>query len=75
MMIDNTAIIDPKAKIDLNVKIGPFCVIGANVEIKKNTIIQSHVSGPQGLDCQNAGQPEPTRNLLYGLIRFILIKK
>ena len=44
MMIDNTAIIDPKAKIDLNVKIGPFCVIGANVEIKKNTIIQSHVS-------------------------------
>ncbi len=43
-MIDKTAIIDPKAKIDLNVKIGPFCVIGANVEIKKNTIIQSHVS-------------------------------
>ena len=43
-MIDKTAIIDPKAKIDLNVKIGPFCVIGANVEIKKDTIIQSHVS-------------------------------
>ena len=43
-MIDKTAIIHPKAKIDLNVKIGPFSIIGENVEIEKNTIIQSHVS-------------------------------
>ena len=43
-MIHSTAIIDPKAKIDSNVKIGPYCVIGPNVQIGKNSIIQSHVS-------------------------------
>ena len=43
-MIHSTAIIDPKAKIETNVKIGPYCIIGPNVEIGKNSIIQSHVS-------------------------------
>ena len=43
-MIHKAAIIDPKAKIESNVKIGPYCVIGPNVEIGKNSIIQSHVS-------------------------------
>jgi UDP-N-acetylglucosamine acyltransferase len=43
-MIHNTAIIDPKAKLDKNVQVGPYCVIGSNVEIGENTIIQSHVS-------------------------------
>ena len=43
-MIHNTAIIDSKAKIHKNVKVGPFSVIGANVEIEENTEIQSHVS-------------------------------
>ena len=43
-MIHNTAIIDPKAKLDKNVQVGPYCVIGPNVEIGENTIIQSHVS-------------------------------
>ncbi len=43
-MIHKTAILDLKAKIDSNVKIGPYCVIGPNVEIGKNSIIQSHVS-------------------------------
>ena len=42
-MIHKTAIIDPKAKIASNVKIGPYCVIGPDVEIDENTIIQSHV--------------------------------
>jgi len=32
-MIHETAIIDPKAKISTNVKIGPYSIIGANVEI------------------------------------------
>ena len=44
MMIHNTAIIDPKAKISSGVSIGAFTVIGPNVEIGENTIIQSHVS-------------------------------
>ena len=36
-MIHKTSIIDPKAKIADNVEIGPYCVIGAKVEIKDNT--------------------------------------
>ena len=43
-MIHKTAIIDSKAKIASNVDIGPYCVIGPNVEIDENTIIQSHVN-------------------------------
>ena len=43
-MIHNTAIIDSKARIHKNVKIGPYSVIGANVVIEENTEIQSHVS-------------------------------
>ena len=43
-MIHKTAIIDTKAKINSNVSIGAFTVIGPNVEIGENSIIQSHVS-------------------------------
>ena len=43
-MIHSTTIIDPKAKIEKNVEVGPYCVIGPNVVIGENTIIQSHVS-------------------------------
>ena len=43
-MIHHTAIIDSKAKLHNNVKVGPYSVIGANVEIYENTEVQSHVS-------------------------------
>ena len=43
-MIHKTAIIDPKAKINTNVSIGAYTVIGPNVEVGENSIIQSHVS-------------------------------
>ena len=43
-MIHKTAIINSKAKISSRVTIGPYTVIGANVEIDNNTIIQSHVT-------------------------------
>tara|TARA_B100000035_G_scaffold275384_1_gene252335 strand:- start:265 stop:1047 length:783 start_codon:yes stop_codon:yes gene_type:complete len=43
-MIHETAIIDPKAKISDNVKVGAFSVIGPDVVIGKGTEIQSHVS-------------------------------
>lgn len=43
-MIHKTAIIDPKAKISSNVKIGPYSIIGTDVEIDENVIIDSHVS-------------------------------
>ena len=43
-MIHNTAIIDKKAKISKNVEIGPYSVIGPEVEIGENTIIHAHVN-------------------------------
>ncbi len=43
-MIHQTAIIASKAKLHNSVKVGPYSVIGANVEIDENTEIQSHVS-------------------------------
>ena len=43
-MIHQTAIIDPKAKLDSSVEVGAYSIIGPNVEIGQNTIIQSHVS-------------------------------
>ena len=43
-MIHKTAIIDNKAKINSNVIIGAFTVIGPDVEIGENSVIQSHVS-------------------------------
>ena len=43
-MIHKTAIIDVKSKIHQNVEIGPYTVIGPDVEIEEGTKIQSHVS-------------------------------
>ena len=43
-MIHKTAIVDPKAKISDNVLIGPYSIIGPDVEIGSNTKIHSHVS-------------------------------
>ena len=43
-MIHKTAIIDPKAKLDKNVQVGPYCVTGPNVESGEDTLIQSHVN-------------------------------
>jgi len=43
-MIHKTAIIDPKAKISINVKIGAYSLIGPNVVIDENSEIHSHVS-------------------------------
>ena len=43
-MIHKTAIIDSKAKISQSVTIGPYSIIGPNVEIDEDSIIQSHVN-------------------------------
>ena len=43
-MIHKSAIIDPNAKIGLNVKIGPYTIIEGMVEIGEGSEIQSHVS-------------------------------
>jgi UDP-N-acetylglucosamine acyltransferase len=42
--IHPTAIVDPKAKLDGDVEIGPFCVIREHVTIGKGTRLLSHVT-------------------------------
>lgn len=42
-VIHPSAIVSPLAKIGNNVRIGPFCVIGANVEIGDASVLHSHV--------------------------------
>ena len=43
-MIHHTCIIDNKSKISENVEIGPYCVIGPDVEIGPNSKLYSHIS-------------------------------
>ncbi len=43
-MIHHTAIVDSKSKISNNVEVGPYCIIGPDVEIDTNTKLHSHVN-------------------------------
>ena len=43
-MIHKTALIDSKAKISDNVKIGPYSIIGPDVEIGAKSVLHSHVN-------------------------------
>ncbi len=43
-MIHKTAIINKNAKISEDVEIGPYCIVGPEVEIGKNTVLHSHVN-------------------------------
>ena len=54
-MIDPTAIIHPEAKIDADVKVGAYSVIGENVSIASGTIIEPHVviNGPTKIGKNN----------------------
>ena len=54
-MIHSSSIIDPAAKISHDVDIGPFCLIGADVEIGSGTKIESHVilKGPMKIGERN----------------------
>ena len=54
-MIHSSSIIDPAAKISNDVDIGPFCLIGADVEIGSGTRIESHVilKGPMKIGERN----------------------
>ncbi len=54
-MIHSTAIISDSAKIAEGVEIGPFCVIGDDVEIDSGTRVDSHVviSGPTKIGKDN----------------------
>lgn len=54
-MIHPQAIVDPTAKIADDVSIGPFSIIGANVEIGSGTTVASHVviNGPTKIGRDN----------------------
>ncbi len=43
-MIHHTAIVDKNSKISENVEIGPYCIIGSEVEIAADSKLHSHVS-------------------------------
>lgn len=58
-MIHPSAIIDPRAQIDSDVSIGPFCVIGADVSIGAGSKIGPHVviEGPTSMGRENTIHP------------------
>ena len=55
MKIHETSIIHPSSKIDDSVEIGPYCIIGEDVEIKEGTKLLSHVvlRGPTYIGSDN----------------------
>jgi len=42
--LNPSAIVDPRAELDRDVEVGPYCVIGAGVRVGKGTKLHSHVS-------------------------------
>ena len=71
-MIHQTALIDPKAKIHSSVKVGPYSVIGAKVEIEENTEVQSHVSI---IGNSKIGKNYESTNYWYNWSRWLLFIK
>ncbi len=54
-MIDARAVIDPSAQLDEGVEVGPYAVIGAEVEIGAGTCIAPHafITGPARIGRDN----------------------
>ena len=54
-MIDERAVIDPRAKIAEDVEIGPFTIVGPDVEIGSGTVIGPHavINGPTTIGRDN----------------------
>lgn len=59
MNVHPTAIIDSRAKVHASCKIGPYCVIGADVELGEGCRLLSHVAieGPTKIGSHNAFFP------------------
>lgn len=59
MSVHSTAIIDPRAKVPASCKVGPYCVIGADVELGEGCDLVSHVTieGPTQIGADNAFFP------------------
>ena len=59
MNIHPTAIVDPSAKVPSSCRIGPYCIVGADVEMGENCELLSHVvlDGPTKLGTNNKIYP------------------
>jgi UDP-N-acetylglucosamine acyltransferase len=59
MNVHPTAIIDPGAKVPASCKVGPYCVIGADVELGEGCHLVSHVAlgGPAKIGADNVFFP------------------
>jgi UDP-N-acetylglucosamine acyltransferase len=59
MNVHATAIIDPRAKVPASCKVGPYCVIGAEVELGEGCRLVSHVAiaGPAKIGVDNSFFP------------------
>ncbi len=57
--VDPRAVVDSGAKLGKDVFVGPFCVVGAEVEIGDGTRLESHVTveGPAVLGTENVVSP------------------
>src|SRR5690348_9566748 len=62
MAIHPAAVVDPQARIAESAEIGPFCVIGADVEIGARTVLKGHVflEGPMSIGEDNLFFPYST---------------
>jgi UDP-N-acetylglucosamine acyltransferase len=59
MSVHPTAIVDARARVAASCKIGPYCVIGADVELGERCTLHSHVAidGPTKIGADNAFFP------------------
>jgi UDP-N-acetylglucosamine acyltransferase len=59
MAIHPSAIVDPRARIAESAEIGPFCVVGKNVEIGARSVLKAHVylEGPLRIGEDNLFYP------------------
>ncbi len=62
MPVHPTAIIDPEARVHETARIGPYCIIGAEVEIGPRTRLMAnlYVEGPATIGCDNVFFPYST---------------
>lgn len=70
--IHPTAIVDPKAELGSGVRIGPYCIVGADVKLGDNVVLHSHVViagrttiGPRNEIYPFASLGQPPQDLKY----------